>query len=229
MPFNLLIFPLVGGYYILANLKLLKFKQYRLESQRILLNSALAGIVLLCVTYVLRVIVEQLFPPVIYVLHSYLPLHTPFFGTTSFSLVIALLGTSILNRFIKKEDAIKSAIIASGNELELLLETSFSESVLLNFSLSNGKFYIGWAKELPLPFASNYIRIIPAFSGYRNETKELVFTTQYLSVYAQYIEEGTIRDIHELNTDLIITIDDIVTVSFFDLEMYQRFNPQVSD
>ena len=54
--------------------------------------------------------------------------------------------------------------------------------------------------------------------------KELVFTTQYLSVYATYIEEGAIQTIDDLNMDLILTVDSIVTVSYFDIEMYKRFD-----
>lgn len=80
-----------------------------------------------------------------------------------------------------------------------------------------------------MPFKSNYIRIIPVYSGYRDDKKELVFTTQYLSVYSSYIEDGTIRSIDELETDLVIKAESIKTVSYFDLEMYKRFNSATVD
>ena len=38
MPFNLLLFPLVGGYYILIRFEYFRYIQYRLESQRININ-----------------------------------------------------------------------------------------------------------------------------------------------------------------------------------------------
>jgi len=224
MPFNLLLFPLVGGYFILTNFKYFKYIQYRLESQRLLLNSALIGIFLLLFTFIVRITAELLFPDFIHLLHAYLPVKTAYFGTTSFSLIIAILSTVTANIFINTTTAVKYAIKFAGNELEVLLKTAMLDNKLLQFSLDTGKFYIGWLKELPVPFKSNYIRIVPVYSGYRDEKKELVFTTQYLSVYASYIEEGSINSIDELNTDLVIKADAIKTVGFFDLEMYNRFN-----
>ena len=90
--------------------------------------------------------------------------------------------------------------------------------------MDTGKFCIGWVKEMPLSGISDYVSIVPDFSGYRSEIKELVFTTQYLSVYDTYIEEGAIQTIDDLNMDLILTVDSIFTVSYFDIEMYKRFN-----
>ncbi|MEO6903650.1 MAG: hypothetical protein ABI315_10970, partial [Bacteroidia bacterium] len=116
------------------------------------------------------------------------------------------------------------AIKEVGNEFELILKSSFTEGLLLQFTLDNNKFYIAWVKELPIPSISNYIRIIPAISGYRNNEKELVFISQYLSVYAEYIEEGKITDIEELKIDLILDLRRIVSVSYFEKEMYNRFN-----
>ncbi|MFC5285153.1 hypothetical protein [Pedobacter alpinus] len=105
-----------------------------------------------------------------------------------------------------------------GNEFEILMKYSFVEESLLQFTLNNGKFYVAWVKELPIPSISNYVRIIPALSGYRtSETKEFKFTTHYLSVYSDYIEEGKVKKIEDLNTDLVIDITDIVTVSNFDI------------
>lgn len=127
-----------------------------------------------------------------------------------------------IEQLIKTE--IKKAIKSVGNELELLLKSSFTDSKLLEFTLDTGKFYIAWAKELPIPTVTNYIRVIPAFSGFRDERTNFVFTSQYLSIYAEYIAEGKIQDINELDVDLIITLDNVVSVSYFDIDMYERFN-----
>ena len=56
------------------------------------------------------------------------------------------------------------------------------------------------------------------------ENMMLNFTTHYLSVYSEYINEGKIRSIDELDIDLIISLNKVTTVSFFDIEMYERFN-----
>lgn len=142
MPFNLLLFPLVGGYFILTNFKYFKYIHYRLESQRILLNSALLGIFLLMFTFVIRIIAEALFPKLIYTLHSYLPVKTAFFGTTSFSLLIAMFATLIANACINTTSAVKYAINFAGNELEMLLKSSMLDNKLSQFSLDTGKFFI---------------------------------------------------------------------------------------
>jgi len=226
MPFNLLLFPLVGGYYILIRFEYLRYVQYRLENQRVLLNSAFAGIILLVVCFILRAITNIFFPDLISYLSDQLPVKAPYFGTTSFSLVVAVLATELANLFVNRKEAIRRSLKKSGNELELLMSSSFFDYHLLQFTMDNGKVYIGWVKELPKPFTTNYIRITPAFSGYRNEFKELVFTTQYLTVYASYIADGSVRDSSELKTDLVLKVDKINSASYFDIDMYKRFNPE---
>jgi hypothetical protein len=225
MPFNLLLFPLVGGYYILIRFEYLRYVQYRLESQRILLNSAFAGIILLVTCFMMRAIVNIFFPEFILYLSDQLPVKAPYFGTTSLSLIVAVVATEIANLFVDRKKAIRKSLKKSGNELELLLSASFFDAHLLQFTMDGGKVYIGWVKELPKPFTTNYINITPAFSGYRNENKELVFTTQYLTVYASYIADGSVSDHSELKTDLVLKVDKINSASFFDMDMYKRFNP----
>jgi len=142
------------------------------------------------------------------------------------SLLVAVAATEIANLFINRLNAIKRAIATSGNEFELLLSSSFFDAHLLQFTMDSGKFYVGWVKELPKPFTTTYIRITPAFSGYRKaDDKELVFTTQYLTVYASYIEDGSVANTNELKTDLVLKADKISSISFFDMAMYNRFNP----
>ncbi|WP_129716670.1 hypothetical protein [Pedobacter sp. SYP-B3415] len=225
MPFNLLLFPLVGGYYILIRFEYLRYIQYRLESQRILLNSAFAGIILLVVCFLLRAVANYFFPVLIKDLGALMPVKSAYFGTTSLSLVAAVAGTEIANLFVDRKKAIRNSLKKAGNEFELLMSTSFFDRHLLQFTMDSGKVYIGWVKELPKPFTTNYIRITPALSGYRNEAKELIFTTQYLTVYASYIADGSVKNETELKTDLVLKVDKINSVSFFDMEMYKRFNP----
>lgn len=61
MPYNLLIIPLIAGYYLLANLELTKYKYHRLDSQRLLLNSAMMALVIVAFTFWLRSYVEANF------------------------------------------------------------------------------------------------------------------------------------------------------------------------
>lgn len=229
MPWNLLILPLIGGYYILTRCYIFKFHQKRLDRERLIFESVLLGIGLMVATYLLRVIIEIFATDIVNVLYTYSPFDQQYFLTSLISVLLAILFTAIYNKISEDEKWIKKSIIDVGNEFETLMKFSFEEESLLQFTLSNNKIYIAWVKELPIPSVSPYVRVIPAISGYRDEQKRTEFTTHYLSVYASYIKEGIVKYIDELNTDLIIDITDIVTVSNFDPKMYKRFSEQFQE
>jgi hypothetical protein len=224
MPWNLLILNLVAGYYLLTRSYYFKFEQQRLDRQRLIFESVLLGVGLTITSYTLRIAFEFFSPEIFKVFYSEFPIKTPFVGTSFCTVLLSIALAKVGNILLNKEKYIKKAIKDVGNEFELLMKSSFTNENLLQFTLDNDKFYIAWVKELPTPSISNYVRVIPALSGFRNTEKELVFTSHYLSVYSEYIKEGRVTNIKELNTDLVIDLDNIVTVSNFDLEMYHRFN-----
>lgn len=229
MPWNLLILPLVAGYYLLTRSYFFKFKQQRLEQQRLVFESIILGVILSLSAYGLRIFIESFSfgSDLIFFLYKKIPssIRSPLVGTSLATLFLAF-AIHFANLFLLKwrEYFVRNAIKSVGNEFERIV-ASGSKKQLLQFTLSNGKFYIAWAKELPIPTISNYVRLLPAFSGYRTEdTQELIFTTQYLTVYADYIKQGKVKCVEELNVDFVISRDKIVSVSLFDLEMYERFN-----
>jgi hypothetical protein len=224
MPWNLLLLNLVAGYYLLTRSNYFKFEQQRLDRQRLIFESILLGVALTICSYLLRISFEYVSPEIFKAVYSEFPIKTPFVGTSFCTILISIILAKGGNVFLDKEKYIKKAIKDVGNEFELLMKSSFTNENLLQFTLDNDKFYVAWVKELPTPSVSNYVRVIPALSGYRNADKELIFTSHYLSVYSEYINEGKVTNIKELNTDLVIDLDNIVTVSNFDLEMFQRFN-----
>jgi hypothetical protein len=226
MPWNLLIIPLVAGYYFLTRSNYSKFRQQRLDRQRLVFDSVIYGMALLFVAFAVTTILTLAYPDRIEKFRWFLPLGADYFGTSCLSLVFAFILAQGGNKYIWKDrdSQLQQAIRRVGNEMELMLLSSFVEKKLLLFTLENGKFYIAWAKELPIPNVANYVRIIPAFSGYRTESQELEFTTQYLSVYAQYIKEGQAQSIDDLDIDLTIAVSKIVSLSNFDIDMYERFN-----
>jgi hypothetical protein len=224
MPWNLLILNLVAGYYLLTRSYYFKFEQQRLDRQRLIFESVLLGVSLTISSYVLRIIFEYFSPEIFKVVYSEFPIKTPFVGTSFCTILLSIILAKGGNIILNKEKYIKRAIKDVGNEFELLMKSSFVNKDLLQFTIDNDKFYIAWVKELPTPSISNYVRVIPALSGFRNAEKELIFTSHYLSVYSEYIKEGKVTNIKDLNTDLVIDLDNIITVSNFDLEMYQRFN-----
>ena len=76
MPWNLLILPLVAGYYLLTRSYYFKYEQQRLDRQRLIFESVLLGVALAVFTYIIRIIAES-FPPtkeIILVIYDFLPL-----------------------------------------------------------------------------------------------------------------------------------------------------------
>lgn len=226
MPWNFLILPLIAGYYLLTRSHFFKFKQQRFDTQRLIFETVLLSVIVTIITYIIRALAEFAFPAFIASIYKFIPIQAPYVGTAIFTLLFAIAFTETANLFVPKhsEKFVRKAIQRVGNEFERMLESSFTEGVLLQFTLDNNKFYIGWVKQLPIPSVSNYIRIIPAISGYRNEELELVFTSQYLSVYSEYIREGKITDIEQLKIDIVLNVKNIISVGYFDKEMYNRFN-----
>lgn len=224
MPWNLLLLNLVAGYYLLTRSYYFKFEQQRLDRQRLIFESVLLGVALTITSYFLRIIFEYVSPEIFKAVYSEFPIKTPFVGTSFCTILLSIIFAKGGNILLDKEKFIKKAIKDVGNEFELLMKTSFTNKNLIQFTLDNDKFYVAWVKELPTPSISNYVRVIPALSGYRDSEKELIFTSHYLSVYSEYIKEGRVTNIEELNTDLVLDLVNIVTVSNFDLEMYERFN-----
>lgn len=225
MPWNLLLLPLVAGYYIFTKSYFFKFKQQRIDQQRLVFESIILAVAASIITYSIRLFYESVASPEFQnIVYRAIPIKSPYAGTSLCILLLSITFTEISNLFLDEKKRIIKAIKAIGNEFELQLKSSFTENKLLLFTLNNGKIYIAWVKELPIPSVSKYVRIIPIISGYRDDQKNVVFTTHYLSVYGEYIKEGKVQSISELNTDVILNSDDIVTVSFFDNEMYKVFN-----
>jgi len=221
---NLLIFPIIAGYYILIRSELFRYRQQRLESQKLIFNSFLAGFFLLLGSWALTGLVSIISPSFVSWIRQWYPVSTPYFGTCFCSFPLALIFTELTNLAVRKTTQITRAINSTGNEFERLCAKCYTEFNMVQFTLKNDKCYVGWLKSLPVPSHSSYITLLPVYSGYRKkDTKELVFTTQYLDVYASYVSDGITTDVSDLNS-LVIKIDEIVSANLFDSEMYDRFN-----
>lgn len=223
MPFNLLIFPIVGGYYLLIRSEFFRYKQQRVDRQKLIFNSVLAGIVLLCISWVFTGVISSLRPEDVSWIRNHYPLKQQYFGTAFCSFLMAIIGTELTNILVSEDNQISRAIDSIGNEFERLCESCYRNTQLIQITLKNDKVYIGWMKALPIPSHSSYISVLPVYSGYRTKDKKtLELTTQYLDVYASYIQDGSVLDIRDLTT-LVIKIDEIITATKFDDDMYQRF------
>jgi hypothetical protein len=218
-PVNLLIFPIIGGYYILIKAELFRYRQQRLEPQKLIFNSFLGGIILMISSWIVTGIISYLFPSFTDQIRSLYPIKAEYFGTCVCSFLLAIIFTQISNFFVSKNKHVSKAIHKIGNEFERLCERCYRNVDMIQVTLKNDKCYVGWIQSLPIPTHSSYITILPVYSGYRiKETKELKFTTQYLDVYASYVKDGEVQDVREI-TSLVIKIDEIIS----DPDMYDMF------
>ena len=173
---------------------------------------------------IFRFIIKLLKPEWIEIVYKAFPFKQKFTITSMSTILIALFFSIFLNFFLNEKKFVIKAIHKFGNELELLLEKAIQNKSLLLITLKNDKVYVGWGNKLPIPGISQKIRILPAISGYRDTSKKIIFTTHYLSIYSEFIKEGAIKDIRELETEIIIDINQIISISLFNIELYNKFN-----
>ena len=223
MPTNLLLLPLLGGYWFLHTFHYTRFKSQRLDGYRLLVKSAFAGVVLVIISRLLVMIVN-FSPPLRSGWNAVAPSDIPFLGTASASLLLGFIAPYSLNFLLSKTrsmtviDAKTAAIERHGNDLLRLLHSASLGEKTVSVSLDNGKVYIGLIAAVPnLSPHDTYLGITPFYSGYREkDTHELVFTVDYLSVYEK-------EHLHPEDFRVVIPVASICMASLFDHSAYSAF------
>lgn len=223
MPTNLLLLPFLGGYWFLHVFYYTRFRSQRLDGYRLIVESALMGVVL---TVLARVIVVLLghWPPVRSAWMSVAPPQIPFLGTAAGSLILGLAAGHPLNWLLSATgvltlfDAKSQAIERHGNHLLRLLDKASSEERTVAISLDIGKVYVGLvAAEPNLAPHDTYLGITPFYSGYRNrETQELVFTVNYLDAHEKL-------QLDPMDFRIVVPMASIRVANFFDQSVYASF------
>ena len=174
MPTNLLLLPLLGGYWFLHNLYYTKFRSQRLDGYRLLLESALAGVASMAFGRLLVLLLRN-FGWFNSFWADYAP-DIPYLETACVSLILGVVSPHVLNFFLgvtgllTKEEARLRAIRNHGNHLLQLLHTAYAEGRTVSLTLDNRKVYIGLVANAPnLEPHETFLTITPLLSGYRNE------------------------------------------------------------
>ena len=216
-----------------------KYNIQRLSRERILFESILVGLISVVCGFGLRILIEfLLFPNLIPFLLEQLnklPIEKPlYFWTIVFSSLITLLSFIVINKLINiyysKDDPIIWAVNKNGDEIETLFKDSALKGFAIQVTLKNDKVYIGFCEETPIPKLTNYLKLSPILSGYREkETKQLITTTDYEEVVNEFIrdieeKEGIDLEKITLNTDVIIKQDEILTAGIFEKKIFDKFN-----
>ncbi|TXE11877.1 hypothetical protein FUA26_07380 [Seonamhaeicola algicola] len=240
MPYNLFLLPIITGYLILTFSLLFKYNLQRLSRNRILFESVGIGVIIVIFGFLIRTVLETIYKPIITIPLNYLnvfPIEKPtYFWTVVFSCLIGLFITWCINKYIRRnyktDEPIIWAIKQNGDEIERLFKDSVEKGFAMQITLKNNKVYIGFSETIPIPQKTNYLTITPIISGYRDsETKQLHITTDYFKVVDEFIEDlnehndEKIESIN-LNTDIIIKQDEILSASVYEQKIYDKFNKQ---
>lgn len=241
MPTNLLIFPLLGGYYFISRSRMHKYHFQRHDGQRLLLEASLAGALFLFLAVLIEIIFQRIgWCPTGKHLEQAIGewiSDTDFekfeyLGINLLALGFGVFFGEITRLFISTQKAILKAIEKNEDELELLIKKSWYSTypknvknkgvISLAITLKSGKVYIGYANALPVPSKTNYVSLLPLFSGYRDsKTHEMIFTTQYVDIYAEIIKEKRSLGIPEFL--VLLPVSEFISVNIFDIKIYKQF------
>lgn len=246
MPFNLFLLPLIGGYFFISRFYITAFYAARHTRERLILNSALAGIFLLILARFLTLLLASHCPNLVKTWKTLAPFQ--YGGTAFIALTLGLVMPSALNLAYPREKAYRRVVRKSDtNALEQLFIDAQDHDQPIILTLESGKVYVGliqWTPPNPGP-AEKFIRILPILSGYRKDTThEVEFTTTYASV----IERTVLRpnteqaesplntfgfaqtsDLHLNDFVRVIPLNKIIMAGKFDHNAYRLFNEEEAE
>ena len=237
MPFNLLILPALGGYFLLRYWNRTRYFLARLDGYRFVLWVAVAAVTLLGLASLL---VALAYPTAVGAglatgWHHAVPFaHS---GKAFGAFVLGIVAPHVLNRvprlirfeFPGWNDAnfwARRALAAQGNELELLLARALSNESPVMATLSSGKVYVGFVTRSLRPGVERrYLRLLPVVSGYRESgTQRVTFTTPYEEVRAEADDlDSPLYGLLSQDFEVVLPIGDIVSANLFDFVAYEAF------
>lgn len=222
MPYNLLIFPLVGGYYFITHVWFLKFYNQRIDRQRLIFNSILCGIFLFIMSFLIAGILSTWKPELVTFVKSFYPFEIDYLGTAIISLFIGVVCPLLINLFLDEEKFIKKAINKIGDDFEKLVLKSWDENKYICLTLTNQKVYVGVPTSIPLP-GSGHIRLLPFYSGYRDESHHIILDTHYIDVY---LDIDTFKNIEELDFEVIMKSSDVLSSRLYNEDVFSYMTDQ---
>lgn len=230
MPFNVLLLPLLGGYIFIRRLNRTRFSAVRYSGERLIFHSAVAGVVLLAVAFLVVLVLVGLFPGLKHGWASLVPF--PYSGTAFLAFLLGALGWWPLNRLFYRADAEAARVLYEwGDYLEILLNRSARETKQLCITLKSGKVYIGFVtRSFDPAYDRKYIALLPMFSGYRDAHDQTMrINTSYVSVYQQIIAGDNAFLLSAPNDfQVVIPVAEIQSANIFDPAVYSLFNPNAA-
>lgn len=153
MPWNLLIFPLLSGFLFIHQFQLFRFRAHRLESERLLLQSAVWGTVLGFSARLIAILLSGTpFGEWSYrEIQEVVPF--PFIGTAILCLILGFLVPRLLNgvAWIIRGTVWMRLVVALNYDSGLirLLYNAMNDETPISITLDSRKVYIGYVSEIP--------------------------------------------------------------------------------
>ncbi len=225
---DLLLLPLLGGYWFLNTFNYTKYYHQRIERQRLIFNSLIIGFFLSLIGLTIDYILLSKFLAFRKYLGELNPINYEGLNQALLIFAVSYPLAKLLN-IIPNKYLLSRIIERWGDDFEKLfwnsLKSKHDEDKLLMVTTDTNKVYVGYVNKISRPIGNAHITIIPYFSGYRDkEDQQFFITTDYLSVLEEFIkkdEEGLI----DKRMGVVIPRNEIIMVSKFDIRVFNAFNP----
>ena len=224
MPWNLLLFPLLGGFLFL-HCNLFKYRSRRFEGERLLLHSASYGIVFGALGRLVTFEVSRFEAGArlqAFLEHLVTSKDAPYLGTAIAAWLLGWVSAYVINRAIALLDnrLIKLWIVSRYDDALLrMLYLAMYENRPVSLTLSHRKVYIGYVFDPPGDSPHDrYLTLMLLLSGYRKQdTLRFVQTVNYTdrTVLGRTEEESRIFT-------MTLPIDAVVSANVFDLAVYEQ-------
>lgn len=231
MPFNVLLLPLLGGYFFISSWNYTRFDTTRYSGEGLLFHSATAGMIFLIFAFGLTSSVIHYWPESTKLWQRLVP-----FDYSGTSFLAFLFGVSLwapLNmlKTFKREDRALKTLECANDFLEMLLARAQAELKPVSVVLKSRKVYIGFVTGSFDPANSRkYIQLLPLQSGYRDSrTLQLTITTDYSRVYDRIISQELPLDVNTDDFVVVVPITGIVSINLFDEKAYGLFNTATAE
>jgi hypothetical protein len=238
MPFNLLLLPLLGGFWLLHRTERLRYRAYKAPTEQSrLVEAATAGLFLLTLSRLIVVAATQCeyFASLQGLWHELAP--WPYSGTAfgSFALGLALsAGINLWDRLHPPPIHPQTKeFLETASRIEVLMYEAVGAGRMVMLTLSSGKVYAGFPMSMPTSTLarSATVSILPMLSGYRTEQHEIVWTTDYSAALDIDPDDETPEDEdpeeeHLDDPDLlekVIPVSAILVASLFLPDVQDRF------
>ena len=224
MEINIFLLPLLGGYSFVKKSIWFRYRTIRYYTQELLLSSAVAGLVGVTVAFFVATILSAVLPEIQEEWKNLISFEYP--GTAILAFLLLLSTAYLPNRLIDEEQQIKNIIKEDNDGIELILLKALEEAKLVSITLQTRKVYIGFVSHHFFnPWKGvKSIRIIPVYSGFRDEKDfHIEFTTSYEHVI-RYTDESDEIEFKAEDFQMGISLGEIVSVIFFDNRVYEQFS-----